>query len=350
MVSLRISVALLGVMLLLPMASHAFCLLPSADSRLQAYCMSNLLNFKATNLRSALVLDYRLKQEGYDRGLGLKGMTQQVTFSPYVSPVLEYSSDINGGNPDKPLVLGSLTFYGDEEFFRKKGLLAGVAFGGTGRAIYGDGRYLDYNIGGSYTYSPKHDMSVMQGFANVCSKNDIGGNFYVDGCLSTNRLRRDLSAQTTSSATLSVAKLIAEGDRRVHQARFGIRRFFDDGYEQNQLTLQLDTLHNSNLFTSINVSLGDELKNTLAMSHSFTASVGTYLMKKPFNASFSYVASDGGMLLGFQREETTTLFGLKYAIHPRFSLLVGYKYTSSNIDYFDESEAIVGIQFAPIQF
>lgn len=312
--------------------------------------MSNLLIWKKTNVQSSQALDYHLKQEGYNRGIGLPGIVKQVTFSPYVSPILEYSSDINGGNPNRPLVLGSLTFFGDEEFFRKKGIVAGFGFGGAGRAIYGKGKYLDFSVGGSYTHSPKYDIGIVKSFANVCSKNDIGKNFYLDGCLATSRLNKELADETISTTTLSISKLFSEGEDRFHQVSFGFRRFFGDEYEQNQILLKLDTLHNSNLFTGINVSFGEALENTLTMRHSVSATVGTNLMNKPISASLSYSYSDGGRLLDFSREETTKFISLTYTVHPRVNLSVSYVDAINNIDYFNESKTVFDVQFAPIRF
>jgi len=349
-IRLRTSVVALGIALLNPTMSYAFCANPSADSRLQVYCMSNLLAWTATDVGSAQALDYRLKQEGYDRGIGLPGIVKQKTFSPYIAPILEYSSDINGGNPNRPLVLGSLTFVGDEEFFRKKGILAGIGLGGNGRVIYGEGKYLDYSVGGSYTHSPKHDIGITRGFTNFCSKNDIGGNFYLDGCLAANQLDRELSDETTGSATVSVAKIFSEGRNRFHQASIGLRRYFEDEYEQNQLSLRLETLHSSELFSSVIISLGEAVEDTLALRNSFSATVGTSFMNKPISASFSYSYSDGGRLFGFSREETTKIITLSYTVHPRINVLIGYRDTNSNIDYFSENEAIFGFQFAPIRF
>lgn len=350
MIRLRTSVVALGIALLNPTMSYAFCANPSADSRLQVYCMSNLLAWASTNVGSAQALDYRLKQEGYDRGIGLPGIVKQLTFSPYVSPILEYSSDINGGNPSKPLVLGALTFVGDEDLFRKKGVLAGIGFGGNGRAIYGEGKYFDYSAGGSYTHSPTHDIGITRGFANFCSKNDIGGNFYLDGCLAASQLNRELADDTTGSATVSVAKLFSEGRKRFHKASIGLRRYFEDEYDQNQISLTLETLHFSELFSSFNISFGEAVENTLALRNSFSATVGTSFLNKPISASFSYSYSDGGRLLGFSREETTTVVSLAYTVHPRINVLIGYRDTRSNINYFSESEAIFGFQFAPIRF
>lgn len=348
--NLRTSLVALSLALLTPTVSNAFCGHPSADSRLQVYCMSNVLTRTATDVMSAQALDYRLKQEGYERGIGLPGKISQATFSPFAAPILEYSSDINGGNPNKPLVLGSLTFVGDEDFFRKKGIVAGVGFGGNGRAIYGEGKYLDYSIGGSYAHSPKHDIGITRGFINICSKNDIGRNFYLDGCIAATQLNRELSDETTGTAALSVAKLLSEDKNRFHLASVGFRRYFEGEYEQNQISLRLETVHSSDFFTSLSILFGEGVENTLALRNSFSATVGTSFLNKPISASFSYSFSDGGRLLGFSREETTKAIILSYAVHPRINVTLGYRDTSSNIDYFSEDEVIFGLQFAPIRF
>lgn len=350
MINVRKIIVALGVALLMPTASSAFCDQSSASSRLQVYCLSNVLSMTATNVGSAQLLDYRLKQEGYDRGIGLPGVVDQATFVPYVSPILEYSSDINGGNPNRPLVLGSLTFFGDEEFFRKDGVIGGLGIGGSGRYIYGEGRYADYSIGASYAHSIEYDIGVGRNFANICSKNDIGRNFYLDGCLSTSRFNRELADKTTSSASLSVAKLFSGGDERFNEFSVSLRNVFEDNFEQQQLAFKLETLHDEGLFTAIGATFGDAVENQLVMRKSLNATVGTTIRNRPVSASFSYKQSNGGRLLGFTREDTTATFNLTYAIHPNINVSVGYSETNSSISYFDESGSIFGVQFSPIRF
>lgn len=339
-----------GVTLLLPNPSNAFCTHSAADSRLQVYCLSNLLSGTATDLQGAQTLDYRIKQEGYTRGIGLPGQVEQVSFSPYISPILEYNSDINGGNPDRPLVLGSLVFSGDDRFIRKDGVIAGLGIGGAGRVLYGAGKYLDYSLGASYAHSPTHDIGIIRGFANICSKNDIGRNLYLDGCLSTSRLNRELADEKSSSAAFSISKLFSESEKRFSMASLGIRRLFDEEYEQNQIVAKLDTLHDRGFHTGINVSFGEAVSNTLTMRHSVSATVGTMLFDRQISATFAYSYSEGGQLLGFARDETTKLVSVTYAVHPSFRISVGYRDTSSSIDYFNESESIIGVQFSPIRF
>lgn len=350
MINFRTTIVALGVALLAPTASYAFCDQSAASSRLQVYCLSNVLSMTPTDVGSAQLLDYRLKLEGYSRGIGLPGLVNQTTFSPYISPILEFSSDINGGNPNRPLVLGSLTFFGDEEFFRKSGVVAGIGVGGSGRSIYGEGRYLEYSIGSSYAHSPKHDIGITRSFANLCSKNDIGQNFYLDGCLATSRVIRELSDDENSSASLSIAKLFSEDNQQFNEASVGLRRVFDDEFEQNQIILKLDTLHEAGYFTSLGASFGEAVENRLAMRQSLSASIGGYVGDRPVSASFSYSHSDGGRLIGFVREDTTATFNLAYAIRPNINVSVGYSETNSSISYFDETKSIFAVQFSPIRF
>lgn len=336
--------------LLLPAPAQAFCLNAAADSRLQVYCLSKVLAGTATTFQSAQMLDFRIKREGYTKGIGLPGRVNPVSFSPYVLPILEYSSDINGGNPNRPLQLGSLTFLGNEEFLRKKGVVFGAGVGGTGRAIYGQGKYIDFNFGASYVHSPEHDIGIARAGANLCSKNAIGGSYSLDGCLATSYLGRELTDQTSSSATISLNKLFSVDNNQFNQASLGVRRFFDDEYSQNQIIMGLETLHSSGVYTGLNASFGESIINTLVMRHSFSATVGTMLFNKPVSANISYSYSDGGKLLGFERDETTRFYNVTYTIHPRVNISVGYKDTNSSIEYFDESEAVFGIQLAPIRF
>jgi hypothetical protein len=146
---------------------YASCVDGDADSRLQTYCVVNSAQGQLVSLRTAQVVDYRLKQDGYERGLGLPGSVQQTTISPYATPIIDYSTNINVGNPNRPLVLGNLTFTGDETLLRKEGLVAGVGIGANGRRIYGEGKYVDYSLGASYAHSQEHDIGIGRTFANL---------------------------------------------------------------------------------------------------------------------------------------------------------------------------------------
>jgi hypothetical protein len=334
----------------LPCQAQAMCVAGAADNRIQTYCLVNNAKEQRINIQTAQEIDYRLKREGYERGIGMPGSVSSTSIQTYAGPVLEYNIDINGGNPNKALVLGELTLKGDPSLHRKKGVLFGANLGAIGRHIYGEGRYLDFGYGVNYAHSIIHDIGVAQVFANLCSKNHIHNHWYADACANTNRLKRDITDETTSSVTVSASKLFITGDSNYHQAQVGIRRYYDKNYEQNQISFGLDTIHNNGIFTAFNITFGESVQDTLVTKHSISASIGTTIFDRPIRASYSYSFADGGKLFGVDREDTSQVFSITYTVHPRVNVTFGYRDVDSSIDYFGEGEPIVGVQFAPIRF
>lgn len=337
--------------LLTSTVAHASCLNSNADSRLRAYCVAKTLEDRLVTRSDAQVLDVLLKREGYARGIGLPTQVEPTSLQPFVAPILDYNRNINAGNPNRPLVLGGLTFTGDEENLRKAGIVTGVGVGINGRHLYGEGRYLDFAIGASYAHSPKYDIGITRAFVNLCSRNHLQHNWYVDGCANSTRMNRDLANETKSNLKLSTSKLFSTSRTAHHAATVGIQRYFEhDSYRQNQLLLGWQAVRSEGFYSALNVSLGEAVSNTLAMRHNINATLGTVVFDRELTVSMNYSFSDGGALLGVERRDTTYSATINYAIHPRVNAVLGYKRTNSSIDYFNEREPIVGIQIAPLRF
>jgi hypothetical protein len=342
--------AALAISLLYPTSVDASCLNPNADTRLRTYCVAETLAGNAVTLNDALVLDTLLKREGYAAGIGLPNSVDTSTTQTFVSPVLDYNTNINGGNPNRPLVLGGLTFTGDEANLRREGAVAGAAAGVNGRTVYGNGDYLDYAVSASYAYSPQHGIGIARGSANLCSRNHIANQWYVDACGDSTRLVRDLAAETNSGLSLSTAKLFTTGNGAFHSTSVGVRRYYAEEYQQNQIQLGWNTVRNRGAYTGFNFSFGEAVPNQLAQRRSASATVGTTVFDRALTATASYSYADGGRLLGFERNDTTRSVTLNYALNANLSVTVGYRTVDSSIDYFSEREPIVSVQFAPIRF
>jgi hypothetical protein len=331
-------------------AAESSCLNPNADTRLRTFCVAETLAGNTVTLGDAMFLDASLKREGFGFGLGLPNSVPQTTSQPHVSPVLEYNSNINGGNPDRSLILGELVFEGDDENVRREGFLAGIAVGLSGRSIYGNGDYFDYAMSASYAHSPEHEIGVARAGVNVCSRNNVREQWYIDACANSFRLVRDLAAETTSGLSLTSEHLFAASNGAFHSLSYGIRRHYAEEYKQNQLQLGLSTVRNAGAYTSFDIAFGEAVENTLAMRKSLSATIGTTLAERPFTVTASYSHSNGGKLLGFDRSDTTRIVSLNYGITQNFSVSIGYKWTDSSISYFSEREPLVSVQFAPIRF
>jgi hypothetical protein len=330
--------------------AQATCLNPNADTRLRTFCVAETLEGNTVTLGDALLLDTLLKREGFAAGLGLPNQVERHSSQAFVSPVLDYNSNINGGNPDRALVLGALTFNGDEALVRRDGIVAGAAMGVNGRRIYGDGDYLDYGLSASYAYSPEHDMGIARASAYLCSRNHIAGQWYGEACGDVSRLVRDLDAETTRGVSFGATNLFTTGNGAFHSASFGIRRHYTEDYQQNQLQLSWNTVRSSGPYTSLRLSFGEALPNQLVTRSAVSATLGTTLFDRALTATMSYSYADGGRLLGFERNDTTSSININYAVTPNLALNVGYSEVDSSIDYFSEDEPVVSIQFVPLRF
>ena len=336
----------------LPFATtaHASCLNPNADTRLRTFCVAETLVGNAVSLNDAVLLDTLLKRGGYAMGLGLPNQVPQSSTQTFITPTIDYNTNINGGNPNRPLVLGGLTFTGDEENLRRKGVVAGVGAGINGRSIFGEGRYLDYSMAANYAYSPQHSLSTARANANVCSRNHIANQWYVDACGDATRLVRDLAAENTAGLTLSTAKLFATGNGAYHSTSLGVRRHYAQSYQQNQLQLGWSTVRNRGAYTALNAAFGETVPNELALRRSVSATVGTTVFDRALTATVGYSYADGGRLLGFERNDTTRSINFSYGLTQNLSLNVGYRSVDSTIDYFSERAPVVSVQFAPLRF
>ena len=79
--------ALMTAAIFLASRSHTDCLVPSPNERLSNFCLLERSYNASVPLSFVKLLDYRLKREGFAKGLGLQGRVKQTSFHPYLSPI-----------------------------------------------------------------------------------------------------------------------------------------------------------------------------------------------------------------------------------------------------------------------
>ena len=330
--------------------AYAACYVDGASNRLSNYCALDKIQGARVDVRTAQLIDYKLKLEGSTRGLGFPTRVKPHTTSKALYPILSYSDNINGGNSPEPLVLGNLTFEGDDTLDRKEGVVAGFGTGFSGRYIHAEGKYLTYGVNASYAHSPKYGLGIATTSANVSSINHIKNWWFLDAHVNTSRVRKDITDETNSNISLVSSKVYASGENTYSEASFGVNRYFAESYNQNQLLLGYKTIHANEVHSALNFTLGESVENQLAMKFALNGQLTTQVAKKPLKLSASYSQADGGMLLGVARDDTTIAVSASYPIWKNLTANVGYRRTESTIDYFDVSTPTFGIQFASIQF
>lgn len=330
-------------------AANASCSV-SANERLTNFCLVQLANTQLLDIHTAQIIDYRLKREGYTDGLGMRGQLDTFSFQPYVTPILDYETDINGGNPNRPLQLGSLTFTGNPELVREEGVVLGAGVGANGRYITGQGRYIDYSFGVSYAHSFEHNIGIQRRFASICSRNHLTNWWYLDGCANSSYVEKDLTEATRNALSLTTSKLFTSSANNHHQASIGVNRIYDEDYQQNQLVFGFQTIHRNGWHSALNATLGESIDGEIAVREALSASLSLPVSNRRLTLSASYSEADGARLLGFERAENTWSVSATYSINDNIDVSIGYVETNSTIDYFDVSTPTIGINFRPIRF
>ena len=352
LVTLRTTFLALAFALFHASTVSASCLGLGGDERLQNYCLLSAIDGKAIDYRTAAMIDSRLRRAGSSTGLGVPRSvpfdSSSVSFS--VRPVLRYEGNINGGNPAKPLVIGNLTFNGDEALYKTSGAVVGLGASLNGRAIYGEGRYINYSLDSSYALSPSDDDRIATTSANVCSINHIAKSWYIDVCANQSRIYKTISDSSSSNLKFIASHILSSATKEHSQVKFGFNRLFADNYTQNQLILGIDTLHPSGLFTGVEATFGEAVPEQLVTRMSLAGIARLQVAGKPLTLNASFSNATGGLLFGVDRDAKSASVSASYPIWRNFNVTMGYTKTDSTIDYFDLASPILGIEFVPIKF
>jgi hypothetical protein len=312
-------------------AAKANCLMFSnQNERLANFCLLQSVTGKLIDDRTAILVSQRLKQEGY-----FGGLTSPIART-HVYPTLSYSSNINGGNPDKNLILGELEFEGDPSLVAKEGLVVGANFSSTYRATYKEGQYLDASLLAGVSFSPEHSISYTTLNWSACSRNKLHPASYLDFCANASNLNRKLSIDRTESVSLSLGHLKYRNNFGFSDLSYGLQRSFFAGYQQNQAHVSLDTTHEKQWYSSFGVRLGEAVVDKLALNYGLDASATKMIGGRLITVSLAREYSNGGKLLGVNRADRTTRVQVSVPLTQKVSAKVVYAKTDSSIDYFDE--------------
>jgi len=322
--------------LLFASSAQANCLAFTENERLANYCLFETISGKLVDKNTAAVILQRLSLEGYFGGLTSALSDFDIT------PSLYYSDNINGGNPDKKLRLGNLEFDGEQDLVAKAGTVVGLTLSGNSRFTYGEGRYLNTSVSASFAYSPEHSLSYTQSNLQVCTKNKIRRNAHIDVCASANKQNKEISSSVESYLTTSYSRMFIN-QYGATEVKMGLRKLSAQDYQQNQLTLSSDLIHTNNGFYSLGLTLGERVKDQLTTLYVINVNAAKYYAGRKYNLSFTHGYSDGGKLLGVDRNERTNSLVISTAIHANTSISIGYANVRSSIDYFDRNYPIVSL-------
>ena len=246
--------------------------------------------------------------------------------------------------------MGNLTFVGDPSLVRKEGLLSGARLNINGRFIYGEGRYLKYNLYAGYEYNVEHSLGVNTSGLSTCSVNHISNWWYFDVCGNANRTRKEITDQSGENLSFIFSKMLTGNSKNHHKVRVGVNRQFSANYIQNQLVMGLDTIHSNNSNSEITLTVGESVQNQLATKLALSGKLRLHVYGKQVTFHAGYNKSNGGKILGFDRYDKTLNYSVSYPVTPYLFATIGYRKTNSSIDYYELEQPIFGLNFKSLKF
>ena len=318
----------------------ANCLMFGENERLSNYCLLESIKGKVIDQNTANIVVQKLMQEGYLGGLKVPATTYNVY------PDIAYSNNINGGNPDKPLIVGNLAFEGEPDHVAKEGAVLSLNLRSSARKTYGEGRYVNAFVSGAFFISPKHNLTYTNARLGICSKNRVTGNIYFDACAVEGTQKKDITKSTDKSVTASVSRLSTLDGLGFVEGKIGVTHLVTDDYSQNQALLSLDTIHYKNLYSSLTMKFGEALHEQLAMKRGISVALSSFVYGKKYSLRLSHEYSNGGMLLGVSRSDKTNKASVTMNISAATQITVGLTKVESSIDYFNQMYPSISLTHA----
>lgn len=279
------------------------------------------------------------------------GTTNELNYYQIqIYPTIDWENNINGGNPKKNLIINDQIFESDEKLYRKSGLLIGFQPSINGKYIFGNGRYLTYELTGQIQNNPQHNIWVRSLSGNLCSKNHVSDFYYLDFCVNSQEIEKQISDDKRVKSTIQLAKFFKSKSNFYNKVGISTHLVETKTYLQNQYQFDWEGNLSRSLFASLGLNIGNAVPNKLTDRTNVSVGLGYVLNSKPLEIQFNSIKSDGGYILGYDRVETRYSVNLSYPIWKGLSASIGYNKTFSNIDFFDTSDPNFRFYFNPINF
>ena len=319
---------------------------------MELYCIVERLDGAIVSADTAIYADQKLKSFGFTKGLNLGLPAKPITRKTSLSwrPILEYDSNINGGNPQRDLVVGNFVFQGDESRMRQSGLVAGIGINFAGSYFYGSGRYMNLTLKKEYKHNFQHELSIDNYALSACSMNHVYNWWSVDFCVNENNTNKKFATSEAKNFNVFGSKIFTLPHSSYTKFGVGIERYIDPNVQQNRISAELKAMFSEGRFASLKVTTGRSVPSKLSMTHEVAASVTHPLYGKPLTLRLSQATYDGGKFLGLDWSETNNSIGIEYPVTPALTATLGFYKKSSSIVYFEEDAPIFGLSYKPFTF
>ena len=311
----------------------------AGSERLQLFAYGKLLDTGTAARVDVLHMKDAMTAQGfyYD-----PGSNRVIAHQAWVSPVLSYDGNINGGVLRDSFAFRGLMFDTAPQFRAKAGVVGGLAAGGDLRLAWDNGKYLEARAAGEAVWSPGFQIGRVAGNLGLCSRNHISGWTFVDLCHTVGLLSRELGSSTVQTTDLSVSRVFARGGG-YHEVTAQLARQAYDTGAQTALTLGWDAVWDQ-AATHLSLTYAEPIAGQTALRRRIAAGVQWPWRGRNAGISLWQQWSDGGAFLGSPRADRTTGIEVSSEIRPGLTTQFGYVISRSTIDFFRYDQVSVTIR------
>ena len=322
------------------------------DPLLELYCIVENLDGAIVSANTANYADHKLKSLGFSKGLNLGLPTKDTPYNTRLSwqPILKYESNINGGNPQRDLVVGNYVFRGDETRVRQSGLLAGIGVNYIGSYFYGPGRYINLKLKKEYKHNFQHQLSMDNYALSACSMNNVYNWWSLDFCFDENKNKKKFATNSSKNLSMSGSKIVTLPNSSHVKFGAGIERYVDPNIRQNRIFVEFNAILPEESFAALKVTTGRSVPTKLSLAHEFAISFSHALHGKPLMLRLSQAKYEGGKFFGLDWAETSNNISVEYPLTPTLVATLGFHKKTSSIAYFEEEAPIFGLYYKTFSF
>ena len=295
------------------------------NPRLSDSCLVRSLDGAVLSESQYEVILAQLASHGayYDTSRPRYYSSQSLNISSY------WDNTVNGGNPLSHMTLGDITLQGDPSLTKVGDIVGGFSYNWYSDFVFNEQSWFDLNYQHNYGVglTTGHEINFTK--VTFCSNLKLYNSFFLDGCYFDSTEHKTLSVNSNANKEVKLSYLL-NGAKLVS---FG--KVADLISSTHNFVEVSQALTNGNLLDARITSSKDEGGWSANLGYGFFSSGTAY------KVNFSWNDYGRSWILGYPKEQVVKAIGLSLKTPSGYDLFIQYDRSSSNIDFFQNSNVNV---------
>lgn len=273
---------------------------------------------------------------------------KKLALKASLQPLVGYDTNLNNGIPGSEFEIGGLRLEVKEEAVAKSGFTVGASAGLRSAFSIAPRQVVKLTATVSYEFAPEHDLEKFALTGQACLQSHVARWTWMDSCLGYRMLDKSTRIEEPYfSIGGSQMFSSALGD---HELKFHAERAFRIDYAKTTARFGVLSAIEGIGAVYAGVNWGERISGRHTSLRGLTASFTRPVFGETTNFILSYQQSGGGTHFGLPRTDETYKIAVKRPVSEYLSVTLGYRVNASNVDLYDQGEAILGLDLKSWRF